>query len=219
MKVIGLHRAFPTTVLAVAFLIVSTVAGRSDREGTIHSRQGLQAKLEYCETCHGLSGEGYHGYFTMPRLAGQQPRYIENQLRAFIERRRTNQVMFNVAHSLSPSILTALANYFHSLRPSPVGDGPQQLVASGKTIFEEGIPESNVAACFACHGLGAKGQNEIPRLAGQLFPYVVKELTNWSKERGQGAGRADTSAIMVPTAHNLTPSQIAAVAAYVSHLK
>jgi cytochrome c553 len=216
MKIIGLRWGLPAAVLAIVFL----AAGRSDGADTAgQSRQGVQAKLEYCETCHGLSGEGYHGYFTMPRLAGQQPRYIENQLRAFIEHRRTNQVMFNVAHSLSPSMSTALANHFHGLHAASAGDGPRRLAASGKTIFEEGIPEANVAACFACHGLEAQGQDEIPRLAGQLFPYVVKQLTNWGKERGQGAGRADTSAIMAPTAHNLTPSQIAAVAAYVSHLK
>ena len=57
-----------------------------------------------------------------------------------------------------------------------------------------------------------------PRLAGQLFPYTVKELTNWSRERGQGRG-SDTSVIMVPTAHNLTQSQIAAIAAYLSYLQ
>ena len=216
MKVIGSRWALPTAVLAAAFL----ASGPSDGADTTgHSRQGVEAKLEYCETCHGLSGEGYHGYFTMPRLAGQQPRYIEDQLRAFIERRRTNQVMFNVAHSLSPSMLAALANHFHGLHPGPAGDGPQRLVAGGKTIYEEGIPEANVAACFACHGLEGYGQDEIPRLAGQLYPYVVKELTNWAKERGLGSGKSDTSAIMAPTAHNLTPSQIAAVAAYVSHLK
>ncbi len=214
MKVIGSQWALPTAVFAAAFL----ASGPSDGADT-NSRQGVEAKLEYCETCHGLSGEGYHGYFTMPRLAGQQPRYIESQLRAFIERRRTNQVMFNVAHSLSPSMLATLANHFHGLHPGPAGDGPQRLVAGGKTIYEEGIPAANVAACFACHGLEGYGQDEIPRLAGQLYPYVVKELTNWGKERGQGFGKSDTSAIMAPTAHNLAPSQIAAVAAYVSHLK
>jgi cytochrome c553 len=83
--------------------------------------------------------------------------------------------------------------------------------------IQEGLPDSNVPSCSACHGPEAKGQDEIPRLAGQLFPYTVKELTNWSKERGQGSG-SDTSAIMVPTAHNLTQSQIAAIAAYVSYL-
>jgi cytochrome c553 len=214
MKVIGLHWALPTAAVAV-FLAAGAVGGADTR----HARNDIQAKLEYCKTCHGRSGEGYHGYFAMPRLAGQQPRYIENQLYAFLERRRTNPVMFNVAHSLPPSMLSALADHFHDLHPAPLGDGPQRLVASGKAIFEEGIPESNVAACFACHGLEARGQDEIPRLAGQLHAYVVKVLTNWGRERGQGTGGGDTSAIMAPTAHNLTPSQIAAVAAYVSHLK
>ena len=60
----------------------------------------------------------------MPRLAGQQPQYIENQLRAFIERRRTNPIMFNVAHVLSPSMLTALAAHFRDLNPKPFGGAP-----------------------------------------------------------------------------------------------
>jgi cytochrome c553 len=139
------------------------------------------------------------GYFPMPRLAGQQPEYIEAQLRAFIERRRTNPIMFNVAHVLSPSMIDALAAHF-------------------RKIFEEGLPESNVPACSACHGTEGKGQNEIPRLAGQLYPYTVGQLTGWKKERGQGTA-VDTSAIMAPTAHNLTRSQIEAVAAYVSYLQ
>jgi cytochrome c553 len=61
----------------------------------------VQAKLAYCEDCHGRAAQGFHGYFPIPRLAGQQPEYLKNQLEAFIERRRTNNVMFNVAHSLS----------------------------------------------------------------------------------------------------------------------
>jgi mono/diheme cytochrome c family protein len=44
-------------------------------------------------------------------------------------------------------------------------------------------------------------------------------LRNWGRERGQGGTKEDTSAIMAPTAHNLTPAQVAAVAAYVSTLK
>jgi len=214
MKLIGLQLALQTTVLAIVF----SAAGRADDRGTF-SKQNLQAKLEYCKTCHGLSGQGYRGYFPMPRLAGQQTKYLENQLQAFVERRRPNAVMFNVAHALSPSMLTALAAHFRDLNPSPLGGAPRHLVATGKTIYEEGLPEANVPACSACHGSEAKGQDEIPRLAGQLFPYIIKELTNWSKERGQGAAKNDASAIMAPTAHNLTQSQIAAVAAYVSYLK
>ena len=214
MKRIGLRFPLQTVVLSIAFF----AAGSPDESGAAALlRQDLQAKLEYCKTCHGLSGEGYRGYFAMPRLAGQQTRYLENQLRAFIERRRTNPVMFNVAHALSPSMLTALATHFRTLNPRPFRDAPRELTARGKTIYEDGVPEANVAACAACHGPEAYGQNEIPRLAGQLFPYTVKVLTNWSRERGQGT--SDISAIMVPTAHNLTRSQIAEIAAYVSYLK
>jgi cytochrome c553 len=216
MKLSSLRLALQTAVLAIVF----SAAGRPDDGGaTPLSRQDLQAKLEYCKTCHGLSGQGYYGYFPIPRLAGQQPKYLENQLRAFIERRRTNPIMFNVVHGLSSSMVAALAAHFRDLDPRPIGGGPRDRVATGRTIYQEGLPESNVPACSACHGQEAKGQDEIPRLAGQLFPYTVKELTNWAKERGQNGTKDDTSAIMAPTAHNLTQSQIAAIAAYLSHLQ
>jgi len=209
LKQTGLKAQLRMAILATAFSVTWSMAGEADE---------LQAKLEYCKTCHGLSGQGYLGYFPMPRLAGQQPQYIENQLRAFSERRRTNPIMFNVAHVLSPSMLTALAAHFRNLNPGPSGGAPRGSIATGKRIFEEGLPESNVPACSACHGMEGKGQNEIPRLAGQLYAYTVGQLTGWKSERGQGSA-VDTSAIMAPTAHNLTRSQVEAVAAYVSYLR
>ncbi|VTZ26156.1 Cytochrome c553 [Methylocella tundrae] len=215
MKVISLRLAFQTAILALVF----AAPGRAEVKGpTDPSPQGLQAKLTYCKTCHGLSAEGYRGYYPMPRLAGQQPVYIENQLRAFMERRRTNPVMFNVAHVLSPEMVAALAAHLKELNPAPYGGAPKGSLALGKTIFEQGLPESNVPACSACHGPEGNGKDEIPRLAGQLFWYTEKTMTNWTKERGHGSVK-DTSAIMVPTTHDLSQSQIAAVAAYVSYLK
>ncbi|MCS3726962.1 c-type cytochrome [Bradyrhizobium betae] len=182
------------------------------------ARGGLEAKLDYCKTCHGLSGQGYRGYFPMPRLAGQQPQYLENQLRAFIERRRTNPIMANVAHVLSPAMVSALAVHFKNLDPKPFGGAPRGSLAVGKRIYEDGIPEANVPACAACHGTDGKGQNEIPRLAGQLYDYTIGQLSGWARVRGQGSA-IDTSAIMAPTAHNLSRSQVEAVAAYVGYLQ
>jgi cytochrome c553 len=89
----------------------------------------------------------------------------------------------------------------------------------GKKIYEEGAPETNVPACMACHGAEAKGQEAIPRLAGQLHDYIFSKLVNWNKERGQDPKHPDISAIMLPTSHNLTKLQIAEVAAYVSYLQ
>jgi cytochrome c553 len=206
--------------LALAGLALAVMCGvaAGARERIAPATGSLDAKLLYCKTCHGLEAQGYRGYLPMPRLAGQQPQYIENQLRAFIERRRTNPIMANVAHVLTPSMVSGLAAHLKNLDPSPIGGAPRHGLGMGKEIFENGLPESNVPACSACHGAEAKGQNEIPRLAGQLYEYTVAQLSGWSKVRGQGTA-VDTSAIMAPTAHNLTHSQIEAVAAYVSTLR
>jgi cytochrome c553 len=120
VKATGLRLALLTAALT---MVSSVSAGAQERMAP--ARGGLEAKLEYCKTCHGLSGQGYLGYFAMPRLAGQQPEYIEAQLRAFIERRRSNPIMRNVAHVLSPSMITALAMHFKNLNPKPFGGAPR----------------------------------------------------------------------------------------------
>src|ERR1700730_2675045 len=214
MKVVSLQLALQLTIVMIA---VSATARPRDRHSAAVSNQGFEAKLEYCQDCHGPSGQGYRGFYTMPRLAGQQTEYLKNQLQAFVEHRRTNNIMLNVAHGLSPAMIAALATSFKNFNPRPLGGAPKAHVATGKKIFEDGVPEANIAACAACHGPDATGTGQIPRLAGQLYPYVIKVLVNWSSERGRG--KTDTSAIMEPIAHSLSRSQIEAVAAYVSDLK
>jgi cytochrome c553 len=200
------------TILIVGF---STPGYAQDKD---FSKAEFDAKSAYCKTCHGVSGQGFRGSFPMPRLAGQQPEYIQNQLQAFIDRRRTNPVMFNVSHVLSPEMVRALAAYFKDLNPPPLGGGPKDSVAEGRKIYQDGIPSAEVPPCASCHGPDAKGADAFPRLAGQLNDYIHRKLTNWEKERGQDKAKPDNSEIMAPIAHNLTEAQIKAVAAYVSQL-
>lgn len=169
MKITSLQFLSYAAILAIVF----TAAGHAEENGTAAvSTQELQTKTEYCKTCHGLSGQGFRGSFPMPRLAGQQPEYLENQLRAFIERRRTNPVMFNVAHVLNPSMIEDLAAHFKDLNPKPLGGAQRELVAAGKTIYDQGVPEANIPPCSSCHGPEAKGDGKFPRLAGQLHDYI-----------------------------------------------
>jgi cytochrome c553 len=197
--------------------MAAAAANAQEGAGTVSPAE-LKAKTDYCKTCHGVTGQGFRGSFPMPRLAGQQPEYLKNQLQAFIERRRTNPVMFNVAHVLSPPMLEGLSTYFKNLDPKPLGGAPKELVADGKKIYEEGIPSAEVPPCASCHGPDAKGADAFPRLAGQLNDYIYRKLTNWDKERGQDKAKPDNSAIMQPIAHNLNDAQIKAVAAYLSYL-
>jgi cytochrome c553 len=203
---------------ALAVFLATASAGVCAETGDGHAKAGVAAKFEYCTTCHGPSAQGFRGYYVMPRLAGQPTQYIVNQLQAFQEQRRRNPVMTNVAHGITSDMFAGLAKRLSALNPPPVGGAPAGDVALGREIYAHGLPDQNVPACSACHGPDGKGQREIPRLAGQLYWYVVQELTLWNSERGLG-GRQDISWIMRPTVANLTPKQAQAVAKYVSALR
>ncbi len=213
VRVVGRQLLLQSAILVVAF---AGAAHAEDKRPV--SKQELQGKLAYCENCHGAAAQGFHGYYAIPRLAGQQPEYLKNQVEAFVERRRTNNIMFNVSHVLSPAMLSALAESFHDLNPKPLTSAaPNELVAAGKKIYDEGLPDRDVPPCASCHGPDAKGDGQFPRLAGQLPDYIFNKLTNWDKERGQNPSKPDASAIMRPITHNLTEQQIKAVAAYLNH--
>jgi len=216
----GMTRSVVARAVFVILTIVSLGAARAEDTSAV-SASAVQAKMKYCEVCHGADGRGFVGYYPIPRLAGQQVEYIQNQLQGFIEGKRANKasptttnIMFDVGHVLSPAMVKALATGFHDLNPPPVGGAPKENLAAGKKIYDEGVDGTNVPPCSSCHGERAEGNGEFPRLAGQLYPYVVKQLTDWAKERAEK--NAD---VMAPIAHDLTKAQIEAVAAYVSNLK
>lgn len=217
MKATAAKLALLSGLLALG--CAAAVRGQAATPAAGVSPEDVAAKLAYCEVCHGVEAQGFHGYYPIPRLAGQQIDYLKNQLQAFVEHRRTNNIMFNVGHVLSPAMIAALTDDFHKLNPKPLGGAPQDLVSEGKKVFAEGAPDAKVPACATCHGADAKGNGPFPRLAGQLYDYVVAKLTNWDRERGQVRGQPDTSAIMQPIAHSLTQPEIKAVAAYVSTLE
>jgi cytochrome c553 len=162
MRVISLRWALPAAVLAMGIF----AAARVDSE-PVHAPRGVPVrtgdvagKVEYCTDCHGPSGQGYHGYLTMPRLAGQTPEYIDTQLRNFADRSRERNLFIDMArvHGLSPDLRARLAAHFRGLDPRPIGGGPRNLLGTGKRIYDEGIPEANIPACAVCHGPDAKGQ-------------------------------------------------------------
>jgi cytochrome c553 len=76
----------------------------------IFQRGNPYSGVAACATCHGAQG---HGTATLPRLAGQHAQYIENQLKAFNKRERTNDnaVMQGIAAKLTELELKAVASY------------------------------------------------------------------------------------------------------------
>src|SRR5262249_8992034 len=137
-------------ILSAAVLALS-LSTPATAQGNV-SKAEADAKLRYCEACHGASAQGFHGYYPIPRLAGQPTEYLKNQLQAFVERRRTSNIMFNVGHVLSPAMIDALTTDFNQLNPKPLGGAPKGNIDEGKKIFEEGVPQANVPACASGHG-------------------------------------------------------------------
>ncbi len=218
MNYIGARLAIPVVLLATLF---ATTGFTAETNTATTSTGTLQAKIGYCQECHGQSGQGYSGVMPIPRIATQTTEYITDQLLAFSELRRDKNVSKEIPriHMVTPAMRAALALHFSGLNPEPLGDGPKNLVTKGKMIYEEGVPEANVPSCAGCHGPDARGQDKIPRLAGQIYPYTTKELGNWTRERRQTSKNEDTSAVMVTVAHSLNQEQISAISAYLSRLK
>ncbi len=183
MTIVSLPRlACCASLLSLVF--ASPIRAQDANTGAV-SQKEVQAKLAYCEVCHGVAAQGFNGYYPIPRLAGQQIAYIENELQGFVEHKRTNNIMFNVGHVLSPAMIKALATDFHDLNPKPLGGAPKDMVSAGEKIFQQELPDAGVPPCASCHGAEAKGNEQFPRLAGQLYPYLVSQLTNWASERGE----------------------------------
>jgi len=204
------------TQVAVALLLGAAAAGcanveRSRDLGNPNVAPAVTA-VQVCSACHGVTGNSVSPNF--PRLAGQQPDYIEQQLKNFRSHQRADpegyEYMWGISRKLTDEQIKGLADYFSKQKPSiPVAMGADaKSVADGKAIFENGVPEQNVIACQACHGAKAEGIGAFPRLAHQHKDYLIKQLNVFQYTQG----RPGTP--MEAISHPLTGENKEAVASY-----
>ena len=139
---------------------------REDANTGAVSQKDVQAKLAYCEVCHGVAAQGFNGYYPIPRLAGQQIAYIENELQGFVEHKRTNNIMFNVGHVLSPAMIKALATDFHDLNPKPLGGAPKDMVPRERKSFNRDCPTPAFRRAPPVTARRPKATTQFPRLGG-----------------------------------------------------
>lgn len=171
-------------------------------------RAGAQApaappqKAEVCTACHGAAGRATVS--ANPILAGQTSRYLYLQLRDFKEGRRTDPQMSPIAVGLSRDDMRELADWFAKQSP------PRQTFAVDATKAGKGKAKADETLCTMCHLGGFAGQNEIPRVAGQNYEYVVTQLQAFkSRTRTNDAGN------MTSVAGTLSDSDIENIAHYV----
>ncbi|ALL70508.1 putative cytochrome c, associated with quino(hemo)protein alcohol dehydrogenase (plasmid) [Paraburkholderia caribensis MBA4] len=168
--------------------------------------QAGKTKAQTCVACHGPMGNSVDPQY--PALAGQSPRYMFLQLKDFKEGRRKDPRMSPMAAKLSKDDMQNLADYFAAQKPVPV-----DFKADGVAV-EAGRKKSAVEVCTMCHRDDFAGQNEIPRVAGQHYQYIVKQLQDFrSRTRTNDGGN------MGSAARNLTDDDIRNLASYVANLQ
>jgi len=143
--------------------------------------QNAPAKAAICVACHGPNGNSTIP--ANPNLAGQTSRYLYLQMRDFQEDRRNDPQMTPIAKQLSREEARELADYFAAQKPAP------QPFKADPAKAKLGKAKADETLCTMCHLGGFAGQNEIPRVAGQNYDYVVKQLRDFKdKKRTNDAG-------------------------------
>jgi cytochrome c553 len=163
------------------------------------------SKAETCAACHGPTGNSDNPQF--PILAGQSARYIYLQLKDFKEGRRKDPSMDPMVVDLTREDMLEIAQYFAAQKPAPTkfkADGAK--VAAGKKKSDEVL-------CPMCHLGGFTGQNEIPRVAGQHYEYVVKQLKDF-----KARARTNDAGNMTSVAGTLSEQDIENLAQYIANL-
>ena len=106
----------------------------------------------------------------MPSLAGQPVFFTHWQLIKFRDGRRKDPQMSPFAQNLSDADMADLAAFYEAQRPRPrpAATDPAK-VAAGQRLAE-------LHHCTSCHRPGLIGQQQVPRLAGQDFAYLLRLL-------------------------------------------
>lgn len=139
-----------------------------------HAEAGRSSRLYApCVVCHAPQGWGSSDG-NIPSLAGQRKSYLEKQLSAFRSAARVDTAMQVVAEHPTfqdPQNIAVLAGYLNELNANPhpaLGAGNHLRV--GQEVF--------IHICAACHGFDGAGNsaNAVPRIAGQQYPYLRRQI-------------------------------------------
>ena len=157
-----------------------------------------------CAPCHGVNGNSVHQAY--PVLAGQQSVYLTEQLQDFASGQRVNPIMNAMARSLKEGEISSLAEYFSRQRASAnrFFEPDDKLRQKGRQIVAAG-------GCAACHGEGLMGREQFPRLAGQGYDYLLKQLDGFADST-----RRDPNNTMNQLASAWSPDDRQAIATFLA---
>jgi cytochrome c553 len=125
----------------------------------------------------------------------------------FREGTRKDPQMSPMAEKLSNEDMGDLAAYFSRQKAAP----PQHKTAAANAKAGPGLAQK--FNCTQCHGPRLLGQQQVPRLAGQHFEYLRRELRLF-----KASERADVDGVMTSAAQGLSDRDIEVLSDYMAGL-
>ena len=202
-------------VFSVLGLVMSALSSRAIASGDAAAGQ---AQALVCSACHGADGAtGLDP--TYPNLAGQNEKYLFNQLKMIQDNTRNIVLMTGQLIGKSDQDLANMAAYYASLPgKASQASGDDEAISRGERIYRGGIARKGVAACTACHNPNGMGnaQAGFPRISGQPSAYTIVQLTAYREKTR--ATDDYVGGMMRGVAEGLTDTEIAWVADYIQGL-
>lgn len=182
----------------------------ADKDARQQAIEDAEERTLLCKYCHG--GDGNSLKPDVPNLAGQNAKYLLEQIEKFATRQRDDFVMSDMASRFSPEDKVNVAIFYHtqSVKPQKVD---KQKAEKGKILYH--------SVCSACHGIEGYGHNKLARLAGQQVEYVMNVLKNFRHNANDPAARKASqrkSELMEGVTKSLSDEQIESVANYVASM-
>ena len=152
-------------------------------------------KAAPCAACHGADGNATLP--GMPSLAGQPEFFTHWQLIKYRDGRRKDPQMSLPAQNLTDTDMADLAAFYATQvpRPRPASTDPARI-AEGRRLAAQ-------HHCISCHRPDLSGQQQVPRLAGQDFDYLLKLLRSFKAKTA-----TDLDGLMTMSAQPLREEEI-----------
>jgi len=206
------------------FVVGITLAlGIMTAENVSAAGDATKGKAAYavCAACHGANGMGNKA-LNAPRIAGQEPWYLERQLKNYKGGIRGADPKDTYGMQMRPMALTlandqAVSDMAAFLSSMPVSISSESTVKGDATAGK-----ASYMICQTCHGPKGGGNKALnsPRLTGLQDWYIVRQLKNF-KAGIRGTKSGDLFGMqMRPMAMTLANDEaINNVAAYIATFK
>ena len=173
---------------------------------SVAAAQPLEERVKVCAGCHGPDGNSTMA--GVPSLAGQPKLFMENYLVLTREGLRGNEVMQTLLKGLPDRELVAFAAHYAKL---PVKPGQ---VALDKALWERGRQAAAKNRCGNCHRPDYRGQEQMPRLAGQREDFLNEAMLAYRHNR-----RAGGDTLMAAALYGIPEADLKAMAHYLARLR